>query len=127
MRQSNFSTARISPRLPSWIRVQERHPRLGVVPRDRHHETEVRLDEALLGLLIASVLELGERALLRRRQQAAVADLADVELQRILRPGPQRRTRPSRSVDLRVVECRNELELGAPRRQGRRRTLFRHP
>ena len=33
-----------------------------------------------LGLFVALVLALGELALLRRRQQAAVADLADVEL-----------------------------------------------
>ena len=63
--------------------VEERHVGLRVVARDRHHEPEVRLDQALLGRLVAQVLAPGELALLRRRQQAAVAELADVELERV--------------------------------------------
>src|SRR2546426_1561637 len=55
---------------------------LGVVARDRHHESEVRLDQLLLGLLVALVLAPGELALLRGRQEGTVADRADVELER---------------------------------------------
>ena len=64
--------------------VEQRHAGLRVVARDRHHESEVRLDQLPLGGLVAEILAAGELALLRRRQEPAVADLADVELERIL-------------------------------------------
>ena len=63
--------------------VEERHARLRVVARDRHHEPQVALDQPALRRLVAEVLAARELALLGRRQQPPVADLADVELQRI--------------------------------------------
>ena len=65
--------------------VEERDAGLRVVPRDRHHEPEIALDQPSLRRLVALVLAPGELALLGGRQQAAVADLAHVELERILR------------------------------------------
>jgi hypothetical protein len=55
------------------------------VPRDRHHEPEIALDQPALCLLVAEILAPRELPLLCVRQKPAVADLADVELQRILR------------------------------------------
>ena len=69
--------------VPLLDQVEERHARLCVVPRDRHHEAEVALDQLALGRLVAEVLAPGQLTLLRRRQQATVADCADVELQRV--------------------------------------------
>jgi hypothetical protein len=46
---------------------------------------KVRLDQPALRRLVAQVLAPGERALLLPRQQRTVADLADVELERVLR------------------------------------------
>ena len=88
-----------------------------VVPRDRHHEPQVRLDELALRRLVAQVLAPGELALLRRRQEAAVADLADVELQRVVgaRPcEPWQLTRRRRLVrdGRRVLVRRIEEMLG---------------
>ena len=65
--------------------VQQRHAGLRVVAGDRHDEPEVRLDQLLLGLFVALVLAACELALFCRCQERAVADRADVELQRILR------------------------------------------
>src|SRR6185437_14603202 len=58
---------------------------LRVVACDRHHEPEVRLDQFLLGLLVALVLAPCKLALLGRRQEWPVADRADVKLEGILR------------------------------------------
>ena len=69
--------------LPFLDQIQQRHAGLRVVARDRHHEAQVALDQALLGGLVAEILAPGELALLGRGQQAAVADLADVELERV--------------------------------------------
>src|SRR4029453_14275087 len=68
--------------------------------------------QAALRLLVARVLALGELALLGRRQQPAVADLPEGELQRILRRacGVERVLRSR--LRLRLVQCRNELQLG---------------
>src|SRR5262245_10382693 len=44
--------------------VQERDAGLRVVARDRHHQAQVRLDQPLLGELVARVLAPGELALL---------------------------------------------------------------
>ena len=63
--------------------VEERHAGLRVVARDRHHEPQVALDQAPLRELVAEVLAPRELALLGRREQPPVADLADVELQRV--------------------------------------------
>ena len=82
--------------------VEQRHAGLRVVARDRHHEPEVRLDQLSLRRLVALVLAPGELALLGGCQQAAVADLAHVELEGILRRlgdgngGDPRRRRPPR-------------------------------
>ena len=71
------------PEVALLDQVEERHAGLRVVARDRHHEPQVALDQAPLRELVAEVLAPGELALLRRREQPAVADLADVELQRV--------------------------------------------
>ena len=65
--------------------VQQRHTGLRVGARDRHHEPQVGFDQLALGLLVTGVLAARELALLRRGEQAAVTDLADVELERVLR------------------------------------------
>ena len=49
LRWSKFSTARISPRLPSWIR-SSRAARSLVPAGDRHHQAQVGLDEPAAGL-----------------------------------------------------------------------------
>ena len=67
--------------------VEQRDAGIHVVPRDGHHEAQVALDEASLGPLVALVLAARELALLGRGQKGAVADLADVELERILGRG----------------------------------------
>jgi hypothetical protein len=72
------------PQVALLDQIQERHAGLGVVPGDGHDEPQVGLDELPLRLLVALVLPPGELALLGRRQQAAVADLANVELQRVV-------------------------------------------
>jgi len=64
--------------------VEKRYAGLGVVPGDRHHETEVALDQPPLGRLVAEVLAPGELALLRGGEQPAVTDLAHVELEGVL-------------------------------------------
>ena len=65
--------------------VEQRHAGAGVVPGDRHDEPQVALDQPILRLLVALVLAAGELALLGMGQQTPVADLADVELERVLR------------------------------------------
>ncbi len=68
--------------------VEERDAGFRVVPGDRHHEPQVRLDQLGLGSLVAFVLAPGELTLFDRSEQSAVADLAHVELEWILgRPG----------------------------------------
>ena len=69
--------------------IEERHVGARVVACDRHDEAQVALDELALRGLVALVLAARELPLLGRSQEAAVADLADVELQRVVgaRPG----------------------------------------
>jgi hypothetical protein len=64
--------------------VEERHARARVAARDRHDEPQVGLDQPLLGELVPGVLAPGQLALLFARQQAAVADRSDIELQGII-------------------------------------------
>jgi hypothetical protein len=91
--------------------VEERHAGLRVVARDRHHETQVRLDQLPLRGLVAEVLEPRELALLRGGQQRAVADLADVQLEGVGRLWLRRLC--LHGVDLvDVGGRRNDLELG---------------
>src|SRR5262249_31787770 len=71
--------------VPLLDQVEQGDARLRVVARYRHYEPEVRLDQLLLRLLVALILSAGQLALLGGGQQRAVADRADVELQRILR------------------------------------------
>ena len=59
---------------------------------DRHDEPEVRLDELALRRRVALVLAPRELALLGRGEQSPVADLAHVQLQRVVR-GSGRRAR----------------------------------
>ena len=70
--------------VPLLDEVEERHVGSCVVARDRHDEPEVRLDQLALRRLVAQVLAARELALLRRREQAPVADLTDVQLQRVV-------------------------------------------
>src|ERR1044071_3432778 len=48
------------PDRPVLDQVQERQPPVSVVLRDRHHETQVRLDHLLLRATIAALDTLGE-------------------------------------------------------------------
>jgi hypothetical protein len=66
-------------RAPSASEQRNVGPR--VVAGDRHHETEVRLDQLTLCLLVASVLAARQLALLLGSQEPSVADLTHVELQ----------------------------------------------
>ena len=91
--------------------VEERHARLRVVPGDRHDQAQVRLDQAALRLLVAGVLALGELALLAGREQPAVADLPEVELQRILCRARGVERVLGRRLGLGLVERGHELEL----------------
>ena len=50
---SNLSTARIRPRLPSWIRSSSCIPRPRVALGDAHHEAQVGLGQLALGPLAA--------------------------------------------------------------------------
>ena len=70
--------------VPLLDEVEERHLGTRVVAGDGHDESQVRLDELALRRFVAQVLAAGQLALLPGRQQAPVADLADVELQRIV-------------------------------------------
>src|SRR5262249_26515749 len=106
--------------------VEQGHAGLRVVPRDRHHEPKVRLDQTALRLLVALVLALRQRTFLGGGEKAAVADLPEVELQRILgRPGRVELVL-RRRLRLRLVQGGNELEprLVFGRLGGR--TLVRH-
>ena len=96
--------------VPLLDEVEERDAGLRVVPRDRHHEAEVRLDEAALRRGVALVLQAGELALLGRGEQAPVADLPHVELQGILRLYSA--FLHLFGVGLRVVQDGQELENG---------------
>ena len=116
--------------VPFLDQIQERHAGLRVVPGDRHDEPEVRLDQLLLGLFVSLVLAARELALFRRCEERAVADRADIELERILgrlglrnrlgvvfvRLGPGAFGLGSLFVDLvglfRLFGIGNELELG---------------
>ena len=68
--------------------VEQRHAGVRVVARDRHHEAQVRLDQAPLRGFVAEILAARELALLTGSEQPAVADLADVELERIVGAEP---------------------------------------
>ena len=105
------------PEVALLDQVEERHAGLRVVPGDRHHEPEVALDQAALGGLVAHVLPPGELALLGRGQEPAVADLADVELERVL--GGRRRVE---HVDLRPLSgsASTGSRLGRSSRRGSR-------
>jgi len=91
--------------------IEQRDAGLCVVAGDRHHEPEIPLDQPPLGLLVTLVLALGELALLRRRQQAAVADLTDVELEWVLDGRRGVENVDMLLLGLRRVESRDELEL----------------
>ena len=82
------------PEVALLDQVEQRHAGLRVVARDRHHQPQVALDQLALRGLVALVLPAGELALLGGREQPAVADLADVELQRILGRLGRLRSRP---------------------------------
>jgi hypothetical protein len=98
--------------------VEKRHTGLRVIPCDRHHEPEVRLDQAPLRGLVAGVLASGQLTLFLAGQEPPVADLADVELERVVgRAGgvEERDIRRCRFVQLvlriRLVERRQKLQL----------------
>ena len=95
--------------------IEQRHARPRVMPCDRHHEAEVRLDQLPLRFLVAGVLAPGELALFLAREQRPVADLADVEPQRIA--GRRLRDRSGLlGVVGRVVVRRDDLERSVLRR-----------
>src|SRR6266550_6193194 len=53
--------------------IEERYARLRVVPGDRHHEPEVRLDQLPLRRLVAGVLPPRQLAFLDARQERSAA------------------------------------------------------
>ncbi len=63
--------------------VEQRNAGIREVAGDRHDQPQVRLDQTSFGRLVAHVLAARELSLLAWSQQPAVADLADVQLQRI--------------------------------------------
>ena len=102
--------------VPLLDQVEQRDAGLRVVARDRHHEPEVRLDQLSLCGLVALVLAARELALLLRREQAPVADLADVELEgigglRLASPRPRSPRPPARQGSPRP---RERLRDGPP-------------
>ena len=72
------------PEIALLDQIEERHVGARVVPRDRHDEPQIRLDQLLLGELVSLVFPPGELALLDGREQPPVTDRTDVQLQRIL-------------------------------------------
>ncbi len=70
--------------IPFLDEVEQRHAAVHVVACDRHDEAEVALDETALGRFVSLVLQAGKFAFFCGGQERAVADLADVELERIL-------------------------------------------
>ena len=67
--------------MPSWIRSSSGHLLAPVVLGDRHHQAQVRVDHALLGLEVAALDPLGELDLLVGGEQAVPADLVQEQLQ----------------------------------------------
>ena len=63
--------------------IQEAEALAAVLLRDRHHEPQVRLDHAALGLEIALLDALGELDLLDLREQGIAADLVEEALERV--------------------------------------------
>ena len=82
-RQSNFSTARISPMIPSWIRSSSDRPWpwyfFAIETTRRRFELIIRSFAAL----VAALDPLRELDLLRRGQQRVAAGLVEEELQRV--------------------------------------------
>jgi hypothetical protein len=79
LRQSNFSLARINPR------VEQRQVLALVLLRDRDHQAQVGVHEPLLRVEIAALDRLGDLDLLISREQGVTADLVEEELQRVRR------------------------------------------
>ena len=71
------------PDRPLLDQVQERQALVAIPLRDRHHETQVRLDHLLLRAPIAALDPLGQFHLLRRLQQADLGDVREEKLQRV--------------------------------------------
>ncbi len=82
-RQSNFSTARFSPSVPSWIRSRNGTPSPAVALRDRDDEPEVRLDHHALRDGISALDALRESDLLGRGEQLVAADVGEEELEAV--------------------------------------------
>ena len=82
-RQSNFSTARISPMIPSWIRSSSEQAVTLVLLRDRDDEAEVRVDHPVLRPLVAALDLLRELDLLGGGQQRVAPGLVEEELERV--------------------------------------------
>src|SRR6188508_3446561 len=61
------------PEVPLLDQVEKRHVRSRVVPRDRHDEPEVRLDQLALRRLVAQIRATRELTLLSGREQTAVS------------------------------------------------------
>ena len=102
----------MSPSEPSWIRSRNERPRPEVALGDGDDEAEVRLDHLRLRAHVAALDALGERDLLVGRQERHLADLAQVEAQRV-----------EGRLD-RQVELRHLLLLGQRRLLVRRRLVL---
>ena len=104
--------------------VEQWHAGLGVVAGDRHHEPEVAFDQLALGGLVTLVLAPGELSLFGRRQQPAVTDLPNVELEGIL--GRRRFFLEVVLVDLGAVLHELQLRLGGRRGERIRKRPLLH-
>ena len=93
-RQSNFSTARVSPIVPSWIRSGERQALPLERLRHRDDEPEVRLDHQALRHGVAPLHALGER---RPPRRDAAAGSAGARAGRAEANPGSRRSRPRRA------------------------------
>jgi hypothetical protein len=97
-RQSNFSTARIRPRFPSWIRSSSVRPRpVALVAAGlRDDEPQVGVDHPLLGGKVATLDALGQLDLLLGGQQRMSACCAQEEIERVLGHGAGLASAPAR-------------------------------
>ena len=112
--------------------IEEEHAAADVALRDRHHETQVGLDQLAARGRVVALDALGERDLLGGREQRHAADLAQVGAHRIVRPVAHRHVDRRAGLDLGLVlvvvldgddleAVRVARRASPPRRRGRPR------
>jgi len=83
LRQSNFSTARISPEHPFLDQVTEGEALALIAARVSDHQAEVGIDHAFFGCQVPALDPLGEFDLLTRLEQRVPASLTEQQLERV--------------------------------------------